>query len=52
MPADPVELLSTLRQRALCLPDVSEGVACEGTALEKRTLKVHGKAFQIGRAHV
>jgi YjbR len=35
----------TLRAYALALPDVSEGVACEGTALEKRTIKTRNKAF-------
>lgn len=34
-----------LRELALRLPAVEEGVACEGTAIEKRTLKVGGKAF-------
>lgn len=35
----------TMRAAGLALPDVAEGVACEGTAIEKRTLKVAGKAF-------
>ncbi len=36
---------SALRKIALRLPDTEEGVACEGTALEKRTLRAGGKAF-------
>lgn len=35
----------TLRTWALRHPDVGEGVACEGTAIEKRTLKTNNKAF-------
>ena len=27
------------------LPDTEEGIACAGTSLEKRTMKVSGKAF-------
>lgn len=34
-----------LRALALRHPGVEEGVACEGTVLEKRTLRVGGKAF-------
>ena len=34
-----------LRSIAAKLPDVEEGIACAGTSLEKRTLKVRGKAF-------
>jgi len=34
-----------LRAFALSLPETEEGVACEGTALEKRTIKVRKKAF-------
>jgi predicted DNA-binding protein (MmcQ/YjbR family) len=34
-----------LRQAALRHPETEEGVACEGTPLEKRTVKVKGKAF-------
>ena len=37
--------MKAMRAIALKLPDVEEGVACEGTALEKRTVKVKGKAF-------
>ena len=34
-----------MRRAASELPDVEEGVACEGTAVESRTFKVQGKAF-------
>lgn len=37
--------LAALRDLALALPGVSEGVSCEGTALEKRAFQVRGKAF-------
>ena len=37
--------LQSLRAIALALPGVSEGVACAGTPVEKRTLTVRGKAF-------
>jgi hypothetical protein len=37
--------VQALRAFAMTLPDVEEGVACEGTAIEKRTLKVRKKAF-------
>jgi hypothetical protein len=36
---------SILRSLALSYPDTAEGVACAGTALEKRTIKVRNKAF-------
>ncbi len=36
---------SELRKIALRLPGTEEGVACEGTALEKRTIRTGGKAF-------
>lgn len=39
------KFLDSLREFAQSLPDATEGVACEGTALEKRTLKVLNKAF-------
>lgn len=39
---DPVQLLRTA---ALQYPETHEGVACEGTALEKRTIKARNKAF-------
>lgn len=29
----------------LALPNVEQGIACEGTVLESRTLKVNGRAF-------
>jgi hypothetical protein len=38
-----------LRAAALQLPDVEEGVACEGTLLESRTFKVRKKAFLFVR---
>lgn len=51
MPSDAIELMTNLREVAMRLPEVTEGVACAGTALEKRTLKVRGKAFLfLGRA--
>ena len=34
-----------LRDAALAHPGVTEGIACEATAAEKRTLEVNGKAF-------
>lgn len=40
--SDPVQLL---RQAALQYPETHEGIACEGTALEKRTIKARNKAF-------
>jgi hypothetical protein len=36
---------SVLRSLALSCPKTKEGIACAGTALEKRTIKVRGKAF-------
>jgi hypothetical protein len=39
------KVIQALRRRALRHPDTSEGVACEGTALEKRTVKAGSKAF-------
>jgi predicted DNA-binding protein (MmcQ/YjbR family) len=38
-------LLNALRTFALSLPETDEGIACEGTSLEKRTIKVRKKAF-------
>ena len=35
----------TLRSLALQFPAAEEGIACAGTASEKRTIKVRGKAF-------
>lgn len=32
------------------LPDVTEGIACAGTALEKRTLRIGKKAFLFASA--
>ena len=37
--------MQALRKLALRLPDTDEGVACEGTALERRTVKARNKAF-------
>jgi hypothetical protein len=37
--------MQSLRIHALKYPDTEEGVACEGTSLEKRTIKVKNKAF-------
>lgn len=34
-----------LRFIAAKLPDVEEGIACAGTSIERRTMKVRGKAF-------
>lgn len=34
-----------LRDLAIKLPDASEGIACPGTAMERRTVKVGAKAF-------
>jgi hypothetical protein len=39
------DLVRALRERATSLPEVSEGVACAGTALESRTAQVRKKAF-------
>jgi hypothetical protein len=39
---DPVQLL---RGFAMGFPQASEGVACEGTSVEKRTIKAREKAF-------
>jgi hypothetical protein len=40
---------ASLRKAALELADVTEGVACEGTVLESRTVKVGNKAFAFIR---
>jgi hypothetical protein len=37
--------MQALRKFAAQLPDTEEGVACEGTALESRTVRTAGKAF-------
>ena len=37
--------MKALRRAALRHPDTHEGVSCEGTSLEKRTVKTHRKAF-------
>jgi predicted DNA-binding protein (MmcQ/YjbR family) len=41
----PVQTVEALRKLALKLPEATEGVACEGTAAEKRTVQVRDKAF-------
>jgi YjbR protein len=46
-PAD--AFVDALRAAALRLPDVEEGIACKGTAIESRTFKVHKKAFLFVR---
>ena len=38
-------LLERVRTTALSYPQTEEGIACAGTAAEKRTLRVGGKAF-------
>jgi hypothetical protein len=43
-PSEP-DLLQVLRSAALGYPETEEGIACEGTPLEKRTVKVRNKAF-------
>jgi len=37
--------LQALRNQALAMANVEEGIACAGTSLEKRTIKVRKKAF-------
>lgn len=37
--------LQAMRTQALQLPETEEGIACAGTSLEKRTIKVGKKAF-------
>jgi YjbR len=37
--------MKALRRAALRHPDVHEGVSCEGTSLERRTVKAGNKAF-------
>jgi hypothetical protein len=39
--------IKALRRAALRHPDTHEGVAREGTSLEKRTVKAHRKAFVL-----
>jgi hypothetical protein len=38
-------LMQNLRNIALSYPEAQEGIACAGTALESRTVKVRNKAF-------
>jgi hypothetical protein len=47
--AGPVE---TLRMVAMRLPEVQEGIACEGTPVEKRAFKVRSKTFLFVDARV
>jgi hypothetical protein len=42
--------MQLLHRFALQLPETEEGVACEGTAAEARTVKRNGKAFLFLRA--
>jgi hypothetical protein len=44
------ELVRTLRDAALRLPNTTEGVACAGTVLESRTIKTNNKAFVFLRS--
>jgi hypothetical protein len=44
-PTAPPSLSRKLRHLGLRHPGVEEGVACEGTVIEKRTLKLRGRAF-------
>ena len=45
--------IETLRAAALRYPETVEGVACEGTPIEKRTIRAGGKAFLfLGRGDV
>lgn len=47
------DILQALRAMAMRFPGASEGIACEGTALEKHTIKVKNKAFLFfGKADV
>lgn len=45
MTTKPATVVAKLRARALRMPGAEEGVACEGTALERRTIKASKKAF-------
>lgn len=51
--AKTVEFIDALRAHALLLSGAQEGIACQGTALEKRTVQVRKKAFVfLGADHV
>ena len=39
--------MADLGRIALALPDVDQGIACAGTALESRTYRVQKKAFHV-----
>lgn len=45
MPAKPRDLAQTLGDIALALPDVTQGIAYKGTALERSTFAVKKKSF-------
>lgn len=45
MPKSDAKTIEGLHSTALALPGASEGVACAGTKLERRTAIVNGKAF-------
>lgn len=45
---DPAKIL---QHSAILCPDVEEGIACAGTALERRTFKVNKKAFLFLGTH-
>ena len=45
------DVVKSLRDLALKYPQAEEGIACAGTAIEKRTIKVRNKAFLfLGKA--
>jgi hypothetical protein len=44
-PHTQAELIKALRNAALRYPEAEEGIACKGTAAEKRTITARGKAF-------
>jgi hypothetical protein len=49
----PGERMQTLRTMALAYPEAQEGIACAGTAAERRTIKARDKAFLfLGEANV
>src|ERR1700733_9236247 len=48
-----IKSIEPLRKHALALPDAVEGVACEGTPAERRTVRTNEKAFVfLGTADV
>lgn len=44
-PHTEIEPTQALRRVALRYPEAQEGIACEGTSVEKRTIKARNKAF-------